>query len=579
MLRANFVGGVRAARRGLCAWAWCLLALCAPGILLAGAPDAASTVVLFNKNDPDSQGLAQYYANRRNIPSSQIIGLESPASEEISRADYEQTIASPLRAIFRNRGWWTMGRDSSGKPLVKASAIRFVAIMRGLPLKIANDPAIAPENSIPGLPSLIASRNDASVDSELTTLGMPLAGPAGIIPNPYFRRFTPIRDNPVFPGFLLTARLDGPSPLIVRAMIDDAIAAEKGGLYGWSYVDARGIASGAYAEGDLWMNNLVGAMRAQGLPVIFDNLPPTFPTGYPVTGASIYFGWYSGAADGPFADLTFRFRPGAVAVHLHSFSAATLRSTTANWCGPLLARGAAATLGNVYEPYLSLTANLDVFQDRLMSGFTLAESAWMSQKALSWMGVVVGDPLYRPYATWRAIAAANSDNPWQAYRRIVRKADGNTIQAAGDLRLAAQQSGDSLFLEALGTAQVGAGDWAGALASFEGASKLAKDPAIRIRLGLEMIQSMLALGKKPDATVLALSATAGMPPGPSKDLFAPFATGPLPSPCIEPIGFENHVPEATATPTVATPTVATVPTPEPAPQALPLPPPIPTLRP
>ncbi|MEI6072829.1 MAG: TIGR03790 family protein, partial [Verrucomicrobiae bacterium] len=529
--------------------------ICALAVASARADgiDANSTVILFNNNDPDSQGLAQYYANRRKIPASQVIGLACPPAEEIQRADYEHTIAAPLRALFLKRGWWTIGRDIAGKPVVTASTIRFVAIMRGMPLKIAQDPAISPLTSLPGLPEPIASRNDASVDSELTTLGIPMPGPAGLFPNPYFRRFTPIRDNPISPGILLTARLDGPTPSIVRAMIDDAISTEKDGLYGWSYVDARGITSGGYAEGDQWMDRLVTSMRAQGLPVVFDNLPPTFPAGYPVTGAAVYFGWYAWGADGPFADPAFRFRTGAVAVHIHSFSAATLRSTTANWCGPLLARGAAATLGNVYEPYLSLTANLDIFQDRLMSGFTLAESAWMSQKGLSWMNVVIGDPLYRPYASWRSISRIDPGNSWQVYRRIVMKASGNALQAAGDLRQAAGKSGDSLFVEALGTVQAGAGDWAGALASFEDAMKLAKDPAIRIRLDLESIQAMLALGKKTDAAALAFAATTGLPPGPRHDLFAQFSIGPLPAPSIEPIGLAGPVPEATSAPSVSPP--------------------------
>jgi len=546
----------------------------------AGSLDASSTVILFNKNDPDSQGLAQYYASRRDIPSNQIVGLDCLPVEEIQRSDYEQTIAAPLRALFRKRGWWTMGRDTSGKQVVMASTIRFVAIMRGVPLKIAHDPAIPPTESVPGLSDLIASRNEASVDSELTTLGMPLPGPTGIFPNPYFRRFTPIRDNPVYEGFLLTARLDGPTPSIVRAMIDDAISAEKSGLYGWSYVDARGITDGGYAEGDQWMKNLVTSMRAQGLPVIFDNLPPTFPAGYPMTGAAVYFGWYAGSADGPFADAAFQFRTGAVAVHIHSFSAATLRSTSANWCGPLLARGAAATLGNVYEPYLSLTANLDIFQDRLMSGFTLAESGWMSQKALSWMGVVIGDPLYRPYASWRVPGGIGPGNPWQTYRRIVLKASGNAIQAAGDLRQAAGQSGDSLFVEALGNAQAGAGDWIGALESFGEAMKFAKDPAVRVRIDLESIQALLALGKKSDATALALAAPAGLPPGPRRDLFAKFSTGPLPTPSIEPIGLTGPVPEATAEPTARPIVVEATPEPAASPEPTPLPPPpIPQLRP
>src|SRR5690606_8059735 len=82
---------------------------------------------------------------------------------------------------------------------------------------------------------------------------------------------------------------------------------------------------------------------------------------------------------------------------LHSFSAAQLRDASKNWSGPLLARGAAATLGNVYEPYLQMTHHFDLFQRRLMDGFTLAEAAYMSVPVLSWQNVVLGDPLYRPF--------------------------------------------------------------------------------------------------------------------------------------------------------------------------------------
>lgn len=545
----------------------------------AGSRDVAATVVLFNTNDPDSKSLAQYYAGRRSIPSNQVIGLDCPLMEEIQRSDYEATIAAPLRKLFRSRGWWKMGRDSGGGTVVTSSTIRYVAIMRGMPLKIAPSPAIPPSDLVRGLPSEIASRNDASVDSELTTLGMPLPSPAGIFPNPYYRRFTSILDDPVYPGLLLPARLDGPTPYIVRAMIDDSLDAERDGLSGWSYVDGRGITSGGYAEGDQWMGNLVVAMRAQGLPVIFDNNPPTFPAGYPVTDAAVYFGWYAGSVDGPFADTAFQFRPGAVAVHLHSFSAATLLSTTANWCGPLLARGAAATLGNVYEPYLSLTANFDIFQDRLMAGFTLAESAWMSQRALSWMGVVIGDPLYRPYATWRKVSISPAGpDVWQQYRDIVLKASGNVLKAAGPLQQAGTQTGNSMFFEALGAAQMDAKDWAGAVASFDAASKLTPAPDVRLRLDLETIISLQALGKKTEAGALAQAASLGLPPGPRKNLFSRFMTGPVPTPTVEPIALSGPVPEPS--PAVSIPSATPFATPDPPPVSPPPPPPpIPELRP
>ena len=545
----------------------------------AGSRDVAATVVLYNTNDPDSKSLAQYYAGRRNIPSTQVIGLDCPVMEEIQRSDYEGTIATPLRSLFRSRGWWKMSRDSGGAAVVASSTIRYVAIMRGMPLKIAPSPAIPPSDYVRGLPPEIASRNEASVDSELTMLGMPLPSPAGIFPNPYYRRFTAILDDPVYPGLLLPARLDGPTPYIVRAMIDDSLGAERDGLYGWSYVDGRGITSGGYAEGDQWMGNLAVSMRAQGLPVIFDNNPPTFPAGFPVTDAAVYYGWYAGSVDGPFADTSFQFRPGAVAVHLHSFSAATLLSATANWCGPLLARGAAATLGNVYEPYLSLTANFDILQDRLMAGFTLAESAWMSQRALSWMGVVVGDPLYRPYASWRKVNISSAaPDPWQQYRSIVLKASGNVLAAAGALQQAGTETGNSMFLEALGAAQMDAKDWAAAVASFDEARKLTPVPAVRLRLELETIVSLQGLGKRTEAGALAQSASSGLPPGPAKNLFSRFMIGPVPTPSVAPIALSGPVPEPS--PAVSIPSATPVPTPEPAPVLPPPPPPpVPELRP
>jgi hypothetical protein len=54
--------------------------------------------------------------------------------------------------------------------------------------------------------------------------------------------------------------------------------------------------------------------------------------------------------------------------------ASTLRDKNSGWAGPLVSRGAAATVGNVYEPYLELTAHLDILNDRLLHGFTFGEA-------------------------------------------------------------------------------------------------------------------------------------------------------------------------------------------------------------
>lgn len=85
-------------------------------------------------------------------------------------------------------------------------------------------------------------------------------------------------------------------------------------------------------------------------------------------------------------------------MHLHSFSAADFKVPGKGWSSALLEKGAAVTVGNVYEPFLGACHRFDIFVDRLLDGYTVAEASWMSMPVLSWQGVVFGDPLYRPYA-------------------------------------------------------------------------------------------------------------------------------------------------------------------------------------
>lgn len=459
-------------------------------LLVVSAPVAAAldrhvaaTVVVYNANDPESRSLAEYYAGRRGIPNDRLIGLDCPLTEVVSRADFRRRIKLPLREKLVAEGWWKL----SGGEVVDTS-IRFVALIRGVPLKIEPDPGIPSAKTDERMPAAIASRNDASVDSELACMGLSASPAAGIVENPYFGRFTPILEESVYPGLLLVSRLDAPTASIVRAMIDDAVMVERDGLWGWAYVDGRDITSGGYSEGDQWMRRIVEIFRRNGVPTIFDNQPSTFAPDFPVTDAAFYFGWYAGDLNGPFAGEGFSFVPGAVAVHLHSYSAGSLRTTTMNWCGPLLARGAAATLGNVYEPYLSLTANLDVFLDRLVSGLTLAESGYMSQRAVSWMGVVLGDPLYRPFKAWHTFHDPRNKpfNPWRHFRRVTLANNQNAMNAIIPLHDAAWKTRNSMFLEALGTAQADAGHPAAAVESLEDAMRIANDPGVRTRIRMEI---------------------------------------------------------------------------------------------
>ena len=389
---------------------------------LGEAPLAPLTAVVFNEADGDSVALAKFYAEQRAIPADHLVGLHCSVDEEISREDYENTIAEPLRRIFKERGWWTVRTKTDGQETISQSSIRFLALMRGMPLKIHAIALPYPGNE--ELPGAVGQHNEASVDSELSTLATGSHQISGAIPNPYFQSFRAIREFENS-SLILVCRLDGPTPSIVRRMITDSIATEKTGLWGRAYVDGSHRTAPGAEVGDKWLSEIVEQLHKTGIPVVFDDSPALFPEAFPMSDCALYYGWYAGGITGPFNQFDFQFVPGAIAVHIHSFSASTLRDVNAGWAGPLLARGAAATTGNVYEPFLQLTPHLDILNDRLLHGFTFAESAYMSAQALSWMAVMVGDPLYRPYASWLQLDATRDSGKrsqeWKMYHDFAVK--------------------------------------------------------------------------------------------------------------------------------------------------------------
>jgi uncharacterized protein (TIGR03790 family) len=440
------------------------------GLLASGAraeqPLAAATVVIYNKAAPDSPELARFYAQQRGIASDHIVGLTCSNDEEISRGEYDSNIADPLRETFKSRRWWVLRETTEHQMVVNSTSIRFVAMIKGMPLKIkatdgpylGDKPAGGPVNS----------RNEASVDSELATLGLFSRQISGPFMNPYFESFKTIAELDS-PALLLVCRLDAATTSIVRRMIVDSIATEKNGLWGRAYVDGAHNMTAGLKAGDDWLAEIPQQLHRVGIPVIYDDSPEIFPDGYPMTDCALYYGWYANNVAGPFNQPDFHFVPGAIAVHIHSFSAGTLRDPNANWVAPLLSRGAAASVGNVYEPYLQLTAHLNILNDRLLHGFTFAESAYSSMEVLSWMSVVVGDPLYRPYAGWLQIDNPDSGktNIWKAYHDFaIRNFTSASTQYRSLARQAASKSRNCPMLEDLGLMEVSTANFAGSTSYF-----------------------------------------------------------------------------------------------------------------
>ncbi len=516
------------------AYLLCLLLL--PGLLRAAHPEAGAIVVLYNEADPGSLTLAAAYAEKRGIPFDRLVGLSTPVQETISREEYEATIAAPLRKIFVERGWW---KGTQTEPIfVTESTLRYAVLMRGLPLRIAPSGGPVEGDQPNGIPKPLA-RNEASVDSELAMLGFGKRQITGPVENPFFRSTRRIGEANL-PGLLLVCRLDAPSPATVHRMINDAVQAEKTGLWGFAYIDSRNLpGKGGMAEGDEWLRNIVKNSLRKGTPVIHENTPQIFAGDYPMRHAALYFGWYTEHVAGPFASERFRFVPGAVAVHIHSFSARTLRDPKRNWCGPLLERGAAATLGNVFEPYLGFTPHLDIFEERLRQGYTFAEAAYASQSALSWMSTFLGDPLYRPFANAAGKGAPASAAPWLAYREGALRWFGENRGAGLALlrqRGTALKSG--VVFEGLASLQLASRDPAGAIASLQQARAFYRDEADQVRCTLHTAGLLFTTGKKKEALALARAQLAATPQADGAKLLRQLITqlDPPPKPAATPGG-------------------------------------------
>lgn len=479
-----------------------LLWLALTVVVRAEQPLADSTIVVYNAAAPDSLDLARFYAQQRGIARDHLVALNCSDAEEIDRREYDENIAAPLRDAFQKRGWWTMHDRADGTKSIDRTYVRFVAVMKGVPLKIRPVATPYPGDEPRGGP--IDDKNEASVDSELSILGLYARQISGIVTNPFFKSFVPIREfeNPVL---LLVCRLDAPTAAVVRRMITDSIAAEKNGLLGRAYIDASHNSAPGAAIGDEWMRTITNDLRKVGVPTVLDDLPGVFPAGYPMTSCALYYGWYADHAAGPFSDSKFRFVPGGIGVHIHSFSAGTLRDPNAGWIAPLLLRGAAASLGNVYEPYLQFSANLALFDDHLLHGFTFAESAYAAQPVLSWMSVAVGDPLYRPYRSWLPLDnTPRSPNDWRTYHEFAKK---NLGKPAAEYRSLARQTAartrNAPMLEDLAGIAVNDVDLAGAISLFDQARATYKNRDDIVRVVIQECDALVKSDQRKRALALA----------------------------------------------------------------------------
>lgn len=458
-----------------------------------------SVAIIYNSASAESKELAEYYAKARNIPAENLIGLATSQKGKISRTEYASTIQDPLRKHFNDKDWWQL-QDSGGFKLAGSNKIKVLVTMRGIPYGIEQDPNYrGPTDTKTN--AALAKYNCASVDSELAILSIhdyPLNQPHS---NKYFKADTTF-SSATLPYYMLVGRIDDKDIKNCKRMIDDAIEVEKTGLLGMCYLDLALKGSG-YVLGDNWIQNIEKKSWAEGIPTTIEKTKDTYLTNYPMKDVALYFGWYTTHKNGPFLNPNFKLKKGSVAVHLHSFSASNLRNPNSNWTGPIMAAGAAATVGNVYEPYLDGTHHFDILHDRLLKGYTLVEAASMSMPLLSWQSVVIGDPLYQPYKNNGAPNQSKDDKFYQAVKIGLKTWQNDEDLLSRKFRTAAQRIKEGRYYEIIGLFKRFKVKNQEAALFFSSAEKLYLGDADKTRVKLHMIDMLRESGQKDQALLAA----------------------------------------------------------------------------
>ena len=376
-------------------------------------------LVIANKNAAKSPGLASYYMKKRNIPRENLVLLWITDKETCTREEYETKAIPPISRFLEEnphiRAMVTMfgvplritgpkHSDQETKKLNQLNhekkAIQEKLIDETILDESAQKAAKKERNRINKEITSFKRNLDrtASFDSELALIKEKTYELKMWQPNPFYLGFK--GQTPKIPksNVMMTSRLDAASPEIVKRIIDDSIEAEREGLEGIAYFDARWKDPGdkklaGYGFYDQSIHKTARFHKKNKiLPVILNETSDLFGTG-DCPNAALYCGWYSLAR---YID-SFQWTKGSVGFHIASSECATLKGETSQvWCKKMLDNGIAATIGPVGEPYVQAFPVPEIFFNFLTEGYlTLAESYLVSLPFLSWKMVLVGDPLYR----------------------------------------------------------------------------------------------------------------------------------------------------------------------------------------
>ena len=353
----------------------------------ARGQSAQNVLLVINQSSADSVKVGEHYARTRSVPAGQVVRIQAPVAEAVSRAAYQASIEAPI-AEWLSR-------------YLLQDQVLFIVLTKGIPLRVDGTSG--------------QSGTVASVDSELTLLyrkmtGAPVSA-AGHIDNPYYLNERPLSEARRFThtvaDIYLVTRLDGFTADDVVKMIDRGSKPAREGrivLDQKSTVIDRG--------GDQWLAETAKRLTdsGQAARVTLEATRALATTSEPVLG---YFSWGSNDPDNQLRQMGLTYAPGAIGGMFVSTDGRTFVEPSATWkpapagsesggqtlVADLIREGITGISASVAEPYLDAIVRPQILFPAYLSGYTMAEAYYLAMPYLSWQTIIVGDPLCAPFLT------------------------------------------------------------------------------------------------------------------------------------------------------------------------------------
>ncbi len=333
-------------------------------------------LIVVNENSPDSRAIGRYYAEKRNVPQTNICLIRTSESDTISRGVFDRELVRPIANHLRSHGL--------------QDQILYIVTTRGIPLVVEGNSG--------------ASGDMASVDSDLTLLyrymlygSYPVYGRTE---NPYFfvnfkpDTFRPFvrRDYDIY----LVTRLTGPSAIDAVLLVDRALSARPAGGF---YFDLVSEQQSLQAE---WVLQAVKTLEQAELSVMLDRTTKSLNNLKAVQGY-VKQSEFAPGKDSSIVDI--QWNPGAVAM---LFSRSDTRISPASSLeevkinpSDIISRyvesGLTGLGSYVADPLLDGYIRPQILFPAYVAGHNLAEAFYAASLYTGWRQVIVGDPLASPY--------------------------------------------------------------------------------------------------------------------------------------------------------------------------------------